>query len=75
MKNFGMTCSILVIFVILAACQSTPDTSAKSAEAMKIDHDADIALQKLYGTIPLAKQLRGSAKGILVFPRVLKLHT
>lgn len=72
MKKFGMACSILVILVILAACQSMPDTSSESARAMEIDHDANVALQKLYATTPLAKQLEGKAKGILVFPDVLK---
>jgi len=37
-----------------------------------VDRDADAALAKLYGTEPAAKRLGAEAKGILVFPRIVK---
>lgn len=70
MKKFVITGSILVISVILVACQATQAISYKSAS--EIDRDVDAKLQKLYATTPLAKQLREKAKGILMFPDVLK---
>lgn len=70
MNKFVMTCGIAVISVLLAACQATPSMTYKSAS--KIDQDVDTVMQKLYATTPLAKQLREKAKGILVFPDVLK---
>lgn len=70
MKKFVMTGSILVIFVILAACQATSGMSYKSTS--EIDQDVDAVLQKLYETTPLANQLRKEARGVLVFPEILK---
>jgi lipid-binding SYLF domain-containing protein len=40
--------------------------------AAEIDRDVDSALRKLYATTPKAKELSKVAKGILVFPDVLK---
>lgn len=70
MKKFVMTGSILVFLVILAACQATSGMSYKSTS--EIDQDVDTVLQKLYATTPLANQLRKEAKGVLVFPEILK---
>ena len=75
MQNFGTTLIILAVLVALAACQSTTNatTSSKSsANAIEIDQDVDIALQKLYETNPLANELREKAVGILMFPNVVK---
>lgn len=38
----------------------------------EIQRDAEIALQKLYAGSPAAKELSKVAKGILIFPRVIK---
>src|SRR5258706_6627602 len=46
--------------------------TARPARAQAVDRDADAALQKLYGSAPAAKRLAGEAKGILVFPRIVK---
>jgi lipid-binding SYLF domain-containing protein len=40
--------------------------------AAEIQRDAEIALQKLYDRSPTAKKLSTTAKGILVFPRIIK---
>ncbi|UCD32532.1 MAG: lipid-binding SYLF domain-containing protein, partial [Desulfobacterales bacterium] len=40
--------------------------------AAEIDRDADSALEKLYASTPSAKELSKVAKGVLVFPDVVK---
>lgn len=78
MKNLGTALIILATFVTLAACQSTPNTSntsntsSKSADAAEIDREVNVSLQKLYETTPLANLLREEAKGVLVFPNIIK---
>ena len=43
-----------------------------SATAAEIDRQVDEALAKLYETVPAAKELAKNAKGILVFPKMVK---
>jgi lipid-binding SYLF domain-containing protein len=43
-----------------------------AATAAEIDRDVDSALQKLYDKTPAAKELAKVAKGILVFPDIVK---
>ena len=60
--------------VILAVAGMTllgPDP-AIAASAAQIDRDVDAALWKLYETTPAAKALAEKAKGILVFPNIVK---
>jgi len=45
---------------------------APTQAAHGIDRDVDVALEKLYESSHLAKALRTKAKGILVFPTILK---
>jgi lipid-binding SYLF domain-containing protein len=44
----------------------------KSAAAAKIDREVDAALKNLYASSPVARTLRSKAKGILVFPAIVK---
>ena len=69
-KHFGMTCSILAIFIFLAAC-STP-TSYKSSAAYAIDREAKVSLNKLLQSNKDARNLKKNAKAILVFPKIYK---
>lgn len=43
-----------------------------AASASEINREVDIALQHLYKTTPAAKKMAGIAKGILVFPDIIK---
>jgi len=45
---------------------------ANAATAADLNRDADQALQKLYRTSPAAQALSRKARGILVFPKVVK---
>lgn len=61
-----LTCCALVVAF---AAGGRP---AGAATAAKIDEDASAALKRLYASSPTAKMLREKAKGILVFPNVIK---
>jgi lipid-binding SYLF domain-containing protein len=60
----------LVLSMLLATQMGAPPARAESAAAL--DHDVNAALKKLYETTPIAKALAKKAKGILVFPNVVK---
>lgn len=60
---FALTCSIMVF------CSAD---AALAGSAAEIDRDVDSALQKLYRSVPAAKELSKVAKGILVFPSIVK---
>lgn len=72
MKQFSVLFMLCAAFMVLVGCQSTRSSSGKSTAAIQIDRDVDASLLKLYETTPLAELLRGKAKGVLVFPSVVK---
>ena len=57
---------LLTVFIL-----ATPRMS-QAATAKEINRDVDRELRNLYRTTPAAKKLAKIAKGILVFPRVIK---
>jgi lipid-binding SYLF domain-containing protein len=64
---------LIPILMVSAALVSTPNSSfAASAAAKKIDSEATKALVDLYAKNPKAKELGKKAKGILIFPRIVK---
>jgi lipid-binding SYLF domain-containing protein len=54
------------VLLTIGSCPAFADTAAE------IDRDVDSALEKLYATTPSAKELSKVAKGVLVFPDVIK---
>lgn len=54
------------LLLVLAPGLLLADTAAE------IDRDVDIALQKLYDINPTARKLSSGAKGIMVFPNIIK---
>jgi lipid-binding SYLF domain-containing protein len=67
MKNrFFKTTGIFICLILLVWAVAYART------AKEIDRDADSALQKLYETTPAAKELSKVAKGILIFPEIVK---
>jgi lipid-binding SYLF domain-containing protein len=60
----------LISLVALTGCQSTGGQLAGSAT--DITRDSNAALQDLYASNPEARQLARRAKGILVFPGIVK---
>ena len=61
----------LALLLSLAGCQLFGGNS-KYTDTVQIDNDVDAALSNLYVTSPVAKKLAKSAKGILIFPGVVK---
>jgi len=61
---------LLISLLTLTGCQSTGDRLAGSAA--DISRDSNAALQDLYASNPEARQLAKRAKGILVFPGIVK---
>jgi lipid-binding SYLF domain-containing protein len=55
----------------LAACTSKSPTD-RAAHKAEIDAGADAALSKLYAENPAAKELASRAKGIAIFPNIVK---
>jgi lipid-binding SYLF domain-containing protein len=79
MLNKGLWNVLLVSLLALTGCQSPGGQSTTSmggqsagGSAAEIDRDVDAALKKLYASTPAAKELAQRAKGILVFPTVVK---
>jgi lipid-binding SYLF domain-containing protein len=69
---------LLISLLALAGCQSTGGQSsiggqlASSASASDISRDSNATLQALYASNPEARELGRRAKGILVFPNIVK---
>jgi lipid-binding SYLF domain-containing protein len=61
---------LLISLLILTGCQTTGGKLAGSAA--DITRESNAALQDLYASHPEARQLASRAKGILVFPGIVK---
>ena len=63
---------LLSSLLALSACQTAGTGSVDPVAASRISGDAQNALRNLYSTTPKARALAARAKGILVFPGVVK---
>lgn len=70
MKSIGVVAACF-IFVFGVCALGLPD-SAAAASTAEIDRDAGKALEILYAKSPAAKALAEKAKGVLVFPGIVK---
>jgi lipid-binding SYLF domain-containing protein len=61
--------TLILAMVVMAATGLRP---AGAASPQGIDSDAQAALNALYQKVPVAKNLGAQAKGILVFPKIVK---
>lgn len=61
-----------ILALLLTATLLTAPQHATAASAAKIDGEVALALKHLYASTPAAKALSKKAKGILVFPDVVK---
>jgi lipid-binding SYLF domain-containing protein len=66
---FTRFATCLAVGLSLAAATPQP---AKAASAVEIDADINAALVRFYEEVPTAKDLAKKAKGILIFPNVVK---
>ena len=60
------------MMLALTATTLMGSSVAVAASAAEIDRDVDVALKKLYDTVQGSKVLAASARGILVFPSIVK---
>jgi len=65
------TLQLSLLFVLAIFVLAVPRMS-QAATAGEIDRDVDSALQTLYRTTPAAKNMAKIAKGVLVFPDIIK---
>lgn len=66
---------LLVLSLCLVGCQTTEfggGVSSNMSSAPEIDRDVTLALNKLYADQPAARSLAQRARGILVFPDIVK---
>jgi lipid-binding SYLF domain-containing protein len=68
----NMLYTVLFLSAVIMAAGLISPGLASADTAAEIDRDVDSALQTLYDKTPAAKELSKVAKGILVFPKVLK---
>ena len=69
-KTAGFSLAVLwLALTLVTLCLPRPSLAATAAE---IDRDVDSALQTLYRTTPAARQVAKVAKGVLVFPHIVK---
>jgi len=64
--------STFAFVVATAAMATTIPRAALATSAAEINRDAAAALTKLYARAPVAKMLSQKAKGVLVFPSMVK---
>lgn len=62
----------LMFLLALTGCQLAGGKPTSAATSAQIDRDVDAALARLYSGTPEARHLAKRAKGILVFPGVVK---
>jgi lipid-binding SYLF domain-containing protein len=70
MRNNFAKVSLFVLVTVAAAMIGLQTAMAETAQ--EIESKVNVALQNLYAGSPAAKELSGVAKGILVFPEVVK---
>jgi len=70
MLNRKWLVPFLISVLVLTGCQSTGGPLASSAT--DISRESNAALQELYASNPEARQLASRAKGVLVFPGIVK---
>ena len=71
-KKNSFTLGAWKLALVLATALVLSGKSALAASAAEIDQDVTAALQTLYANTPGAKDLGNQAKGILVFPNIVK---
>jgi lipid-binding SYLF domain-containing protein len=70
--RYEMVITIVLSMILGLSMQASTAIAGKSAEAAQIDREVDAALKKLLEDTPEAETFRKEAKGILVFPNIVK---
>ena len=64
--------SLAALLIALSTLAAGPPAAAQSPTATEIDREVDVGLKHLYAKTPAANALAKQAKGILVFPSIVK---
>ncbi|HEY6287917.1 MAG TPA: lipid-binding SYLF domain-containing protein [Nitrospiraceae bacterium] len=67
-----MVLACVLSMILGLSMQASTAVAGESAEAAQIDREVDAALKKLLEDMPEAEIFRKEAKGILVFPNIVK---
>jgi lipid-binding SYLF domain-containing protein len=70
MGTMRFAAGLLALAVVVAAPLSAG--SALAASATEINRDVNVALTRMYETIPQTRALERQAKGVLIFPSIVK---
>jgi len=70
MRNIALIFGCLILAVVMGIAMNPSPANADSA--VQIDEEVRLALENLYDTSPKARELGKKAKGILVFPSIVK---
>ncbi|MCZ7565772.1 MAG: lipid-binding SYLF domain-containing protein [Burkholderiales bacterium] len=71
-RSQALAACVTLAVALLAGIAPAVAQSAKSPAAAEIDRNVDAALKSLYAKTPAAKTLARKAKGVLVFPSIVK---
>jgi lipid-binding SYLF domain-containing protein len=70
--RYEMVLAVVLSMILGFSMQVSMAVAGESAEAAQIDREADAALKKLLEDTPEAEMFRKEARGILVFPSIVK---
>lgn len=71
-RRFLTVASVLTVSVLASACTVSQGTGASAADQRhSIDANTDTAMNKLYQSVPISRDLVRRSSGVLVFPDVL----
>jgi len=62
----------LIALLLVLTCLGIVPSSGMAAPVQELEREADLAIEKLYRTTPVAKKLAAEANGVLVFPSIIK---
>lgn len=72
MPSVRMVGGLLALALCVALTVTLAARHAVAASPAEIDRDVDAALARMYDTVPNARHLGSQAKGVLVFPSIVK---
>ncbi len=72
MPSVRLVAGLLALALTVAVAPTLVARHATAASPAEIDRDVDTALGKMYDTVPNAKYLTSRARGVLVFPSIVK---
>ena len=70
--KYEMVIAVVLSMILGLSMQASMAVAGESAEAAQIDREVDASLKKLLEDTPEAEIFRKEAKGILVFPNIVK---